>query len=190
MTGPFVSRGGEKLHHALEAFSLSPAGLVCADLGCSTGGFTDCLIQHGAARVYAVDRGYGVLAASLRSDSRVVLFERTDALRVHLPELVNLVTIDAGWTRQALILPAAVRLLAPGGRILTLVKPQYEASADQLRDGVLPDEQIESVIAPIRASLPALKLSLLGETPSPIRGQGGNQELLWLIATAPGTAGS
>ncbi len=119
-----------------------------------------------------------------------MVFERTDALRVHLPEPVNLVTIDAGWTRQALILPAAVRLLAPGGRILTLVKPQYEAAPDQLRDGVLPDDCIKSAIAPIRASLHMLNLALLGETPSPIRGQGGNQELLWLIATAPGTAGS
>lgn len=190
MSGPFVSRGGEKLRHALEAFSFSPVGLVCADLGCSTGGFTDCLLQHGAAKVYAVDRGYGVLAASLRSDPRVVVFERCDALRVHLPELVNVVTIDAGWTRQTLILPAAVRLLAPGGRILTLVKPQYEAAPDQLRDGVLPDECIEAAIAPIRTSLPALNLTLLGETPSPIRGQGGNQELLWLLAPMPLTAGS
>lgn len=189
MSGSFVSRGGEKLRHALEAFNLSPTGLVCADLGCSTGGFTDCLIQHGAAKVYAVDRGYGVLAAKLRSDPRVVAFERTDALRVHLPELVNLVTIDAGWTRQALILPSAVRLLAPGGRILTLVKPQYEAAPDQLRDGVLPDECIESATAPIRASLPTLNLTLLGETPSPIRGQGGNQELLWLLAPMPRVAG-
>ncbi|GJQ25444.1 MAG: TlyA family rRNA (cytidine-2'-O)-methyltransferase [Phycisphaerae bacterium] len=189
MSGSFVSRGGEKLHHALEAFSFSPAGKVCADLGCATGGFTDCLIQHGAAKVYAVDRGYGVLAAKLRGDPRVVAYERTDALRVHLPEPVDLVTIDAGWTRQALILPAAMRLLAPGGRILTLVKPQYEAPPDQLRDGVLPDECIEAAISPIRESLLTLNLTLLDETPSPIRGQGGNQEWLWLLAPRPLTTG-
>jgi len=180
----YASRAGEKLAHALSAFGVSPRGLVCADLGCSTGGFTDCLLRHGAAKVYAIDRGYGVLDYRLRSDPRVVVMERTDALRVHLPEPVSLVTIDCGWTRQELILPAARRLLAFGGRIITLVKPQYEAQPGLLHGGLLADELVESVLAPIRARLPKLGLKLMGETASPIRGQAGNREALWHLAPA------
>lgn len=179
----FASRAGVKLAHALDAFQISPAGWTCADLGCSTGGFTDCLLRRGAARLYAVDRGYGVLDYRLRNDPRVVVMERTDALQAHLPEPVRLVTIDCGWTRQALILPAAARLLAPGGAIVSLIKPHYEASPDQLRSGILPDEQCEAILSPIREILPALGLDLLGETESPIRGKAGNREFLWRLAT-------
>lgn len=187
----FVSRAGLKLAHALEAFGVRPQGLTCADLGCSTGGFTDCLLQHGAARVYAVDRGFGVLDYRLRTDPRVVVMERTDALHACLPEPVSLVTIDCGWTRQSLILPAARKLFPPfpmgegrgegqaQGHIITLVKPHYESEPGQLKAGVLPDELCEMVVSPIRPMLASLGLRLLAETESPIRGRGGNREFLW-----------
>src|SRR3954451_12623884 len=117
---PFVSRAGQKLEHALREFHFDVAGLVCADLGCSTGGFTDCLLQHGAAKVYAVDTGYGVLDWKLRKDSRVVVMERVNAMHVQLPELVDLVSIDVAWTRQRRILPAARKLIRPDGIVITL----------------------------------------------------------------------
>jgi 23S rRNA (cytidine1920-2'-O)/16S rRNA (cytidine1409-2'-O)-methyltransferase len=128
----YVSRAGDKLQAALEAFGIDVRGAVCADLGCNIGGFTDCLLRHGAARVYAVDTGYGALAWTLRRDPRVVVLERTNALHVDPPERVDLVTIDVGWTVQQRIIPAAIRWLkrdAAGratGRIISLLKPYYE----------------------------------------------------------------
>lgn len=187
---PYASRAGAKLARALREFGMRVDGLVCADLGSSTGGFVDCLLRHGAARVYAVERGYGVLAYSLRSDARVVVMERTDALHVHLPEPADLVTIDTGWTRQSRILPAARSLLRPGGEIVTLVKPHYEAAPGLLRAGVLPDEELEGVLHAVRESLPSLGLRLLAETESPIRGHGGNREVLWRLGEAQGAGGA
>ena len=180
----YVSRAGAKLAHALDAFGISVQDEICADLGSSTGGFVDCLLRHGAAKVYAVERGYGVLAYSLRRDTRVVVMERTDALHVRLPEKVQVVTVDVGWTRQARILPVALRLLGDGGRIVTLVKPHYEAGPQWLRGGVLPDERTERVLGPIRDALPAMGLNVLGEVESPIRGHAGNRELLWHLTPA------
>jgi 23S rRNA (cytidine1920-2'-O)/16S rRNA (cytidine1409-2'-O)-methyltransferase len=173
------SRAGAKLDHALETFGIDPAGWTCADLGCSSGGFTDSLLRHGVARVFAVDRGYGVLDYRLRTDSRVVVMERTDALQVHLPEPVRLVTIDCGWTRQALILPSAIRLLEGGGQVISLIKPQYEATPQQLCSGILPGETCPPVLATVRESIKHLHLRLLAETESPIRGSAGNREFLW-----------
>ncbi len=172
---PYVSRGGLKLAHALDVFGVDPAGRVCADLGCSTGGFTDVLLRRGAARVYAVDTGYGVLDWTLRNDDRVRVLERTNALHVSLPEPVALVTIDAGWTRQARILPHARTLLAPAGEIVTLVKPHYEVDADSLRPsrGVLPEERLEPVLQHVREEIRAAGFEIVGETPSPIRGSAG-----------------
>jgi len=177
----FVSRAGTKLAHALDAFQLSPAGKTCADLGSNAGGFVDCLLQCGAANVYAIERGYGVIDFRLRSDPRVVVMERTDALHVRLPEPVDLVTIDVGWTRQRLILPAARRMLAEEGEIVTLVKPHYEAAPGLLDGGVLPIEQLESVLEGVRAPLDGLGLALIGEMRSPIEGRGGNTEVLWRL---------
>lgn len=177
----FASRAGQKLAHALTSFRIEPTGWICADLGANAGGFTDCLIRAGAAKVYAVERGYGVLDFRLRKDARVVVMERTDALRVHLPEPVRLVAIDTGWTRQSLILPVARSLLAPGGEMISLVKPHYEADAADLADGVLPDPLLEKTIAPIRTALQSMRLQLIAETESPLRGHGGNRELLWRL---------
>ncbi len=177
----YVSRAGEKLAHALRAFAIDAAGLTCADLGSNAGGFVDCLLRCGAAKVYAVERGYGVLDFGLRRDARVVVMERADALNVHLPEPVQLVTIDVGWTRQQRILPVARRLLAEDGRIVTLIKPHYEAEPTMLSGGVLPDERTESVVCSIREALTEWGFELLGEVESPIRGDGGNRELLWYL---------
>lgn len=180
---PYVSRGGHKLAHALDHFGVDPTGLVCADLGCSTGGFTDCLLQRGAAVVYAVDTGYGVLDWKLRSDDRVTVMERTNALHVEIPRPVDLVVIDASWTKQQRIVPVALSLLAPGGRVITLVKPHYEAPRDWLDGGVLDESRHPEVLAAVVADLESLDCTVEGPTASPIRGgKGGNLEHLLLVA--------
>lgn len=175
----FASRAGQKLAHALIHFKIEARDLVCADLGANTGGFTDCLLRSGASKVYAVERGYGVLDYRLRQDARVVVLERTDALHLSLPEPVGLVTVDTGWTRQELILPIARSLLREGGEIVTLVKPHYEADSNDLAAGILPDHLTERTISPIRDMLQTTGLRLIAETESPIRGHGGNREFLW-----------
>jgi len=179
-----ASRAFGKLAAALDAFSVDPRDAVCADFGCHAGGFTDCLLQRGAARVYAVDRGYGVLDLRLRRDPRVSVRERTDAMRVFLPEAVDGVTIDVGWTRQQYILPAARRLLkasVPGAWIISLIKPHYEAEPARLQSGVLPPEHHPPLLESLRAAIPPLGLRLDGEVASPVPGHGGNHEYLWLL---------
>lgn len=178
---PYASRGGLKLAAALDSFDMSPAGLVCADLGCSTGGFTDCLLQRGAAKVYAVDTAYGELAWKLRKDARVVVLERSNALHVELPEKIDLITIDLGWTRQRLSLPVAWAHAKPGGAIISLIKPHYEADKTLLCRGVLPDVHVEATIEGVVAELVQLGIRIEALTDSPIRGQGGNREALALI---------
>ncbi len=183
-SGRFVSRGGDKLVAALEAFSIDPTGWTCADLGCNVGGFTDCLLQFGAARVYAIDTGYGELAWTLRKDHRVVVMERTNALHVGLPEPVRLVTIDVGWTRQHLILPAALRLLGAGGSIVTLVKPHYEAEASDLRRGVLPEDRVADTLQRMRDRVAEVGFEFSTLIESPLRGHTGNREFLGLVTPA------
>lgn len=191
---PFASRGGLKLAAALEAFQIDPARWVSADLGCSTGGFTDVLLRSGVAKVYAVDTGYGVLDWRLRNDNRVVVMERTNALHVTLPEPVDLVVIDAGWTRQEKILPRARSLLSPGGRIVTLLKPHYEVDPQRLKKtrGILPDNEVEAVVADVVRRIEQDGFNVRGRVASPVRGSAGktrhgNREfLLWL---EPFTAG-
>jgi 23S rRNA (cytidine1920-2'-O)/16S rRNA (cytidine1409-2'-O)-methyltransferase len=189
----FVGRGGLKLEHALEAFCLDVSGLRCADLGCSTGGFTDCLLQRGAAAVIAVDTGYGVLDYRLRTDPRVVVRERTNALHAEPPEPpVALVVADLSWTRQERFLPVARRWVGgqETGRILSLVKPHYEIEAAEkplLEKGILPDEVAAQVHERFLARVEDWGFRLLGSTPSPIRGggsrrrKGGNLEYLVLL---------
>jgi len=189
---PYVSRGGVKLAAALEAFGIDVTGLVCADLGCSTGGFVDCLLQGGAARVYAVDTAYGQLAWSLRNDQRVIVYERTNALHAQPGEPCDLVTVDLGWTRQDKAIPAAMRWLKPGGqsRIITLIKPHYEQPRPAGKRGrgrgkALDDAIAAQVARRVLAAMPTWGVQVLGHIPSPIRGgKGGNLEYLALLGVA------
>jgi 23S rRNA (cytidine1920-2'-O)/16S rRNA (cytidine1409-2'-O)-methyltransferase len=184
----YVSRGGLKLEAALDAFAIAPEGWVCADIGASTGGFTDCLLQRGAARVYAIDVGYGQLAWSLRQDNRVVSMERVNIRHLEqLPELVALATIDVSFIGLDLVLPRVAALLAPGGQMVALIKPQFEVGKGRVgkggvvRDPALHREVILSVCdAAVRAGLPPA-----GLVRSPITGPAGNVEfLVWLRASA------
>lgn len=179
--GQYVSRGGLKLEGGLRAFALDVTGYVCADFGSHVGGFVDCLLQHGAAKVYAVEPGHGVLDHRLRQDQRVVICERTNALRFTCPEHCDLVTIDVGWTSQRLILPAARRALKPGGKVVTLVKPHYEAPQAWLREGVLPADRMDDVLHTCRDDVAELGWEIQNETESPLTGHGGNVEWLWLL---------
>jgi 23S rRNA (cytidine1920-2'-O)/16S rRNA (cytidine1409-2'-O)-methyltransferase len=178
---PFVSRAGQKLEHALKSFGLDATGKICADLGCSTGGFTDCLLRHGAAKVYAVDTGYGVLEWKLRQDPRVVVMERSNAMHVQLPEAVELVTIDVAWTRQCRILPAVKRLLQPAGLVVTLIKPHYEAAPALLRKGILDSEQIPAVLKAVERDIRQAGFDQLQLVQSPVKGSQGNTEFLALL---------
>ena len=184
---PYVSRGGLKLEHAIRAFDLAPAvrGAVCADIGASTGGFTDCLLQHGARRVYAIDVGYGQLAWRLRQDPRVVVMERVNARYLtpgDLPERVDLVTVDVSFISLRLILPPARDLLVPGGGVVGLIKPQFEAGPSEVgKGGVVRDPRVHRrVLAEVTAAADELGLVLLALTASPIRGADGNREFLAL----------
>lgn len=176
---PFVSRAGLKLDHALTEFQLDVAGFTCADLGCNAGGFVDCLLRRGAARVYAIDTGYGALDWRLRKDPRVVVMERTNAMHAELPEQVNLVTIDVAWTRQRHILPAARRMVRPAdGAVVTLIKPHYEADKAQLRKGILPADEVDAVIERVVTDIRSAGFDVLKMTRSPILGAKGNAEVL------------
>jgi len=187
--GQYVSRGGIKLAAALDRFGIDPAGWVCADFGSHVGGFVDVLLRRGAARVFAVDTGYGTLDYSLRRDARVVVLERRNALHTEPPAACRLVTIDVGWTRQALILPAAARWLDAEGTIVSLVKPHYEAPAAWLRDGVLPSEHLQEVVGNVLAGVASAGLELLDRFPSPIPGHGGNAEVFIHVARAASGSG-
>ncbi len=188
---PYVSRGGLKLRHALTNFAIEPRGFVCADLGCSTGGFTDCLLQAGAERVVSVDTAYGEFAWKLRNDPRVTLRERTNALHATPIEGgVDLVVIDLGWTPQRLVVPAALKWLRPDGRIITLVKPHYELKdqgQELPRGGVLSPELAESVLSRVIERMPSLNAQVLGVVESPILGgkagknSGGTGNREWLV---------
>ena len=171
---PYVGRGGLKLEHALKAFNLDVSGLNCADLGCSTGGFTDCLLQHGAASVVSVDTAYGELAWKLRSDDRVTVSERMNALHAEPDEPVDLVVLDLSWTPQRLALPAAAKWLNETGRIISLVKPHYEltdAEKDALpARGVLDEADAERVVERVMNDVRAMGFDVLGVTKSPILG--------------------
>jgi 23S rRNA (cytidine1920-2'-O)/16S rRNA (cytidine1409-2'-O)-methyltransferase len=182
---PFVSRAGRKLDHALATFDLDVRGFVCADLGCNVGGFVDCLLRRGAAKVYAIDTGYGVLDWKLRKDPRVVVMERTNAMHVRPQELVDLVTIDVAWTRQGHILPAARRIVRPAGWVVTLIKPHYEAEPVQLIKGVLPVDRVAGVVGRVGGVVRESGFELLRTVESPIRGTKGNVEVLALLRPLP-----
>ncbi len=175
----YVSRGGLKLASALDAFQVDPRGKVCLDVGASTGGFTDCLLQRGAARVYAVDVGYGQLAWKLRTDPRVVVMDRTNMRHLEsLPELIDLTTIDASFISLRLILPAVQRLLQARGEALALVKPQFEAGRAQVgKGGVVRDPAVHrAVVEKVARYAIAEAWRFLGVHRSPITGADGNVE--------------
>lgn len=190
---PYVSRGGLKLEKALDAFAIDPSGEVALDVGASTGGFTDCLLQRGARRVYAVDVGYGQLAWKLRQDPRVVVIERTNARylsRAQVPEAVDLASIDVSFISLEKVLPAVIGLLAPGGRVITLIKPQFEAGPEHVgKKGVVRDPVVHrAVLERVLAAAAALGLAPCGLTYSPVRGEEGNIEFLACWRTgAPAT---
>ncbi len=184
----FVSRGGEKLEAALEAFEVAVPGRVCADLGASTGGFTDCLLQRGAAKVYAVDVGYGQLAWKLRQDPRVVVMERTNARHLAgLPEPVSLVVGDLSFISLIKIFPAVLRLGAT--EAVLLVKPQFEAGRSGVgRGGVVRDPQVRAAaIDGVAEAARDHGMTLRGRIPSPIAGarKGNIEELIWLELPCP-----
>lgn len=180
----FVSRGGYKLEAALDDFNIDPTGWICADIGASTGGFTDLLLQRGATKIYTVDVGYGQLHWKLRQDQRVVVMERTNARYLQqLPEVVQLVTIDASFISLRLLLGPAQRLLEPNGQIVALLKPQFEAGKEQVgKGGVVRNVNVQrQVLNDIVTWCELNDISPQGLIPSPILGPKGNQEfLLWL----------
>jgi len=179
----FVSRGGKKLEAAIRAFEVEVVGKICADVGASTGGFTDCLLQNGAEKVYAIDVGYGVLHWQIRQDARVVVMERTNARYLEtLPEPIQLVTIDASFISLSLILPAVKGWFdEQDGQVIALIKPQFEAGrkAAALHAGVIKDETVhERVLIETLNSALDLGFQPKGLIPSPIRGPKGNVEFL------------
>jgi 23S rRNA (cytidine1920-2'-O)/16S rRNA (cytidine1409-2'-O)-methyltransferase len=155
---PFVSRAGNKLQFALDQFNISLKDLICADFGSSTGGFVDCLLKAGAKKVYSVDTAYGELAWILRRDTRVVVMERTNAMHLVLPEKIDFITIDVGWTKQKHILPNAFKNLKDDGKIISLIKPHYEIGKARVDENQIDDilEMVKGDIASVGAAeLPA-----------------------------------
>ena len=193
----YVSRGGDKLAAALDAFAIDPAGRVCLDVGASTGGFTDCLLQRGARRVYALDVGRGQLAEALRADPRVISLERThvrrllpdDARTVSLPDAPSLAAVDVSFIGLAVVLPAVAARLAPAADIVALVKPQFEAGHDRAPHGVVSDPEVRRrAVADVAAAARGLGLEVLGEVESPLAGPAGNREWFLHLRAGAGTA--
>ncbi len=183
---PYVSRGGLKLRKALDEFKVDVTGLVAIDVGSSTGGFTDCLLQAGAARVFAVDVGYGQLAWKLQSDQRVISMEKTNIRHLkplQLGESPDLAVIDASFIPLAKVLPATVALLKPGGRIIALIKPQFEVGRGEVgKGGIVRDPAAhERVVAAVRQTAREMGLIVAGVCESPITGADGNREFLILL---------
>ena len=188
---PFVSRGGFKLNKALKVFPVDPAGKVCIDCGASTGGFTDVLLQHGAAKVYAVDVGYGQLAWKLRVDPRVVNLERTNLRYVtgeQIPELADLAVMDVSFISIRLVLPAVKERLKAGADLVCLIKPQFEAGREEVgKKGVVRDEAVHcEVVRGILDFAPTIGFSVLGLDYSPIKGPEGNIEYICHMVNRPG----
>ena len=191
---PYVSRGGVKLAGALDHFGLAVEGFNCLDVGASTGGFTDCLLQRGARAVTALDVGYGQLAWKLRNHARVTVLERVNARHL-TPELApgpfDLITVDVSFISLTLVSRPLVERLAPGGRLLTLVKPQFEAGRELVGSGgVVRDPAVRrAVVDKVAQHVSGLGLMVLGDCPSPIKGPAGNQEFFVLARLAdPGDA--
>ena len=180
---PYVSRGGLKLARALKSFNIQIQNRVCADIGASTGGFTDCMLKNGAGKVYAIDVGYGQLAWELRNDSRVICMERTNIRYVtpeRIGEKIDFVAVDVSFISIALILPALAALIREGGEMVCLVKPQFEAGREKVgKKGVVRDREVHrDVLLKICHALHAREFEVMGLDHSPIRGPEGNIEYL------------
>jgi 23S rRNA (cytidine1920-2'-O)/16S rRNA (cytidine1409-2'-O)-methyltransferase len=193
-SGPrFVSRGGEKLSAALEAFNINVKGLICADVGASTGGFTDCLLQRGATKVYAIDVGKGILHWKLRNDPRVVVMEETNARFVEsLPEQVDLVTVDASFISLKVLLPTIKKWINEKTSLICLIKPQFEAGKKDVArgDGVIRDPQIHrQVLLDVLNFAQGESFSIRGLVKSPLLGPKGNTEFLAWVNQAEGLEG-
>ena len=190
---PYVSRGGLKLAKAMDVFGLDLTGMVCADIGASTGGFSDCMLQHGAAKVYAVDTGYGKLAWKLRTDERVVPLERTNARYLtheQIPEELDLASVDVSFISLRLILPALRGILAPNGQVVCLVKPQFEAGKEKVgKKGVVRDPKVHlEVLEHFLTHADEADFTVKDITFSPIRGPEGNIEYLGHLTVGRGPA--
>jgi 23S rRNA (cytidine1920-2'-O)/16S rRNA (cytidine1409-2'-O)-methyltransferase len=177
----FVSRGGEKVDHALDAFGIDASGMVAADLGSSTGGFTDCLLQRGTTKVYAIDVGYGILDERIRTDPRVESMERTNARYLEsLPQPVDIVVIDVSFISLSLMFPVVSRILKDGGVCVPLIKPQFEAGRENVgKRGVVRDPTVHEMV--LRKAIKYAGdngLAVLGLVASPLRGPNGNVEFL------------
>ena len=188
---PYVSRGGLKLEKALRDFGVDPTGFVCSDSGASTGGFTDCLLQQGAAKVFAIDVGYGQLAWKIRSDPRVVVMERTNIRYVtpeELSEPLDLSVIDVSFISLRIVLPAIQKLLKPTGQVLCLIKPQFEAGKEKVgKKGVVRDPAVhQEVLQDFVALADSLHFTIRDLTFSPVKGPEGNIEFLAHLSMQPG----
>ena len=189
----YVSRGGLKLEKAMKTFPIRLQGAVCGDIGASTGGFTDCMLQNGAEKVYAVDVGYGQLAWKLRSDPRVVCLERTNArylTQEQVPDALDFASVDVSFISLRLILPALRGLLKPGGHVVCLVKPQFEAGREKVgKKGVVREPGVHlEVLERFLLHAAEADFSVKGLTFSPIRGPEGNIEYLGYLSTGAGEA--
>ena len=190
---PYVSRGGLKLEKAMEQFSISLENKVCMDIGASTGGFTDCMLQNGARKVYAIDVGYGQLAWKLRTDARVVNLERTNVRYLtdeQVPEPVDFFSVDVSFISLCLVLPVARKFLADGGQAVCLIKPQFEAGRGKVgKKGVVRDASVHlEVLEHFLEHAAHGGFTVKDITFSPIRGPEGNIEYLGYLSTQPGPA--
>lgn len=186
----YVSRGGLKLEAALQQFKLELLGKTCLDLGASTGGFTDCLLQHGAKKIYAVDVGYGQLAEKLRQDARVVVLDRTHVRELNrqlIPENIEVAVVDLSFIPTHTILPSLAAVLAPQAHVFILVKPQFELAAELIPSGgIVTDSVLRSKACElVTQAAEKLGWKLLGSMPSPILGAKGNQEFLAVFTGSP-----
>lgn len=177
----YVSRGGIKLGSALKEFNIDPSGKIAMDVGASTGGFTQCLLQHGAKRVYAIDVGYGIIAQELRQDKRVVLHERTNIRylkREAIPDVIDIATIDVSFISLKVVIPKVKEFLKPGGEIIALIKPQFEVGRKEVeKGGIIKDEKKHKrVIEEISRFSEETSLRPLKVIESPITGKDGNKE--------------
>jgi 23S rRNA (cytidine1920-2'-O)/16S rRNA (cytidine1409-2'-O)-methyltransferase len=187
----FVSRGGEKLDHALTRFGIDLTDRICADFGASTGGFTDAMLQRGAARVYAIDVGYGQIAMELRNDPRVVVMDRTNARYLEsLPDPIDFTAIDASFISLTKLFPAVTRVSKPNAGLVALIKPQFEAGKGEVgKNGVVRDNAVHTrVLQGVIASATEHGLQLVGLTSSPIKGPAGNIEFLGYLRFGMDTA--